>query len=104
MGKVIGNRIPASQFYYDKIGRIFLQDITSLRNGYNAFSQVWDDSCDAGFVITGEKDPTKELIFTLERTDLSVEGETMGWHFTVEPESAKRIGAPTMLTVLIVND
>lgn len=51
---IIGDRISTTLFSYDSERRMFVTEDSSLR-GFNPMGQLWDDSCDQGFVMVSAK-------------------------------------------------
>jgi len=88
---LIGSRISTDRFRYEKSTRTFRAEASDLQ-GLRYCGQVWDDSCDAGFVMVSEK-TGKEVPFVLCHTEFS-DGDLLYWDFTsfgITPEVRARI-------------
>jgi hypothetical protein len=103
--KVIGSRISSEMFLYMPERKEFVAEASDLGRGFNPFSQIWNDSCDAGFVMVGQK-TGKELIFTTAHTHRDAEGDITHWSFTAVPSLNKRSGIKfeERIFVTILND
>ena len=95
------NRIPSSKFYWNKNNKTFSQECSSLK-GFNVLSRIYDDACDEGFILVGEK-TGKEVIFYLEKTEYH-DGELCSWNFKVVKNKASRELNMLETKLVIFND
>ncbi len=71
---VIGNTISSSSFFYDKSTKTFSADASELKQ---FLSQLYDDACDAGFVMLSSRTGTRQPYY-LDR-EIKQDNEVMGW-------------------------
>jgi hypothetical protein len=90
---IIGQRISTAQFSYQN-GGLWVQESSSLPQGFEPTRQLYDDACDQGFVLVGALSG-KEFPFYLDGVDYDRDGAIAGWRFK-SSRSAYR--------VLIIND
>ena len=100
--KVIAKRVGSERFTWHKDCNSFIAEASDLPKGFDPLSQVWNDACDAGFILVSER-TGKELLFTFSHEDKNIEHETMGWNFKAEPQFNKGIIAEPV-DALIIND
>ena len=101
---IIADEIDSDYFHYHKVGIYFSQEISSLPKSFNHKSQIWNDSCDAGFIMKSHK-TGKEFIFAFDSVDYADKNkeEIAGWNFKVVYENGMDAVQKSM-TVLIIND
>ena len=75
---LIGHKIHTDRFRYEKSTRTFRAEASDLQ-GLRYLGWVWDDSCDAGFVMVSEKTGTA-VPFVLFHTETN-EGDILYWDF-----------------------
>jgi hypothetical protein len=88
--------VEARQLHWDAPTRRFLAEISDIGG---TFGQVWDDSCDEGLTLVSRYPHRPEIVFTVNRTEVSADREVLYWD--LEPASpAARPG----FTVRVFND
>jgi hypothetical protein len=103
MSKVIAHEISAGMFHWDIENNTFSQEASSLGESVSPMGQVWDDSCDQGFVLVSTKDKKNKVIYTFDGVD-EHHGEVVGWRFSVFPDKAAHRMGMLETKVLIIND
>jgi len=86
--RVIGSRTVSSLWFYYTDCKEFVAEASELGSSFNPFSHIWNDSCDDGFVMVGQK-TGMELIFTYAHTHRDAGGEITHWSFTAHPNLNK---------------
>jgi len=100
--KLIASKISSKYFEWLKVSKCFAADISSLPRSARPKGQIWNDSCDVGFVMVSEK-TNRELIFFFKETDMTADGEIAGWQFVASHAFNKGV-IDSDITCLIVND
>lgn len=100
--KVIATCVAAKLFSHHKGLRIFIAEASELPQDFDPLSQVWNDACDSGFVMIGQR-TGKGMLFTFKGEDKNIEGETIGWNFVAEPQFNKGLIIEPV-HALIIND
>jgi hypothetical protein len=81
--------------------KTFIAEISELPETFNPLSAVWDDACDAGFILVSAK-TGKEITFTFWKEDKNRDGEVAGYRF--KPCLRNNEMHLKDLSVLIIND
>ena len=89
------SRIMSSKFRWDPVTRTFVAEVSELVDKL-FLTQVWDDACDAGFVMVSTK-TGREVIFVHTRVREG-EWEVMSWEFQSHGFDGEQ------MKVLIFND
>ena len=103
----ICSKISSRRFTWHKELRSFSCDASELdHHGENTMRQVWPDSCDAGFIMVGQKTGI-EIIFCLDEDCTSREGTRDGeithWIFSASNDCVRREPKLANVTVNIWN-
>lgn len=101
---IIGKEISSSMFIWNGKDCCFSQEISSLGDqGKSLFSQLYDDSCDAGFVMVSHKTGNR-FAFYLKEIHRNKEGEITHWSFKPVAESLRKFPHLRKLEGRIWND
>lgn len=104
MSNIIASEISAGMFHWDAKTNTFSQEASTLGESVSPMSQIWDDSCDEGFVLRSVKNPDKKVIMVFTGVDKH-HGEVCGWRFIIHPDrNALSMGFDKTTNVLIIND
>jgi hypothetical protein len=68
-------RIEAKTFTYVAAERKFIAEISDFGKGFQ-FGRVYDDACDEGFTMVGQRD---EVVFAVDHTEYDAEGDLLFW-------------------------
>jgi hypothetical protein len=69
--------INTSLFTYSAKNKRFISEISTIR--CNIFGQIYDDACDAGFVLVSQKTGKKKTFFFINEE--TKDGEIVSWNF-----------------------
>ncbi len=72
--------IPSNWFGYDKERNEFYADMSSISHVTDPLRRVFNDACDAGFIMQSVKTQAK-ILFTLETEHRDWEGDISHWTF-----------------------
>ena len=103
--KVIAKRVGSERFTWHKDCNAFIAEASDLPKGFDFFSQVWNDACDAGFILVSER-TGRELLFTFayeDRHHVHEDAEIAGWNFVADPAFNKGL-ITEPVRALIIND
>lgn len=101
---IVAKEIPMTIFNYHKDDETFSQEISTLQgNGFDPFSQVYEDACDEGFTMVSEQTGRK-VTFYLDDVGRDGEREITRWSYMPTPESVRQIPGIENLKVIIFND
>ena len=102
MPKIIADRISIDHFIRSNDGYCFIAEASALSPSVNPLSQLYDDACDAGFVLVSTRTGC-EVPFLYSHVDRN-EGEVAGWNFIVEPYFLRTHPSFASVRALIIND
>jgi hypothetical protein len=98
MNNVIGTIYSSRNFTYLKDSKIFVGEISELRE---VLRQLWNDSMDLGFGIRSEKSG-RVVLFTLKNIKRDEDNDILQWEFEVyNPNNSPILQG---LTATILND
>jgi hypothetical protein len=96
---IIGSKISSKHFTYDKEANAMISDISSLGRGV-AFSRLYDDACDEGFVMVSTK-TWQGIAFYLDDEIRNIDGDVECWVFKPIKYQEHLV---TGMAVIIFND
>ena len=99
---VIASKISSKYFDYTSKDRLFCCEASGLPKSFNFLSEIYNDACDAGFIMVGEKTGI-EVIFYLTETDIYHE-KIVGWNYKPEEMAIRKYPEMKDVSVLIIND
>jgi len=99
---IIANKISSNNFCFLAKHKTFTVDLSELPRTFNPTTPVYDDACDAGFVMISAK-TGKEIIFILDNVVRNEDNELMFYEFTADP-SINRGKISETFSVQMFND
>ena len=99
----ICSKIGSRYFTWNRASKTFVTEISTLNgNGLNPLSQVWNDSCDAGFVMVSQITGV-EVTFVLVDQHRDRDSDITHWEFAASHSDVLRMPALCDVTVIVYN-
>jgi hypothetical protein len=101
---VIGSSVLSNRFDYVSAWKTFIAEISELSHGgVDPLGQLYNDSCDQGFVMISSKTGS-EVEFYLHETQRDGEGEIGAWEFRATANAIHHNFNLQNVKVIILND
>lgn len=102
MRNVIGSQISTTKFTWVPKTREFIAEISDL-HGSNPLGALYNDACDAGFVLVSQK-TNLAIPFYLRETQRDADHDVKFWEFHPCNEAVRQNPSFEDVTVIILND